>query len=62
MFLKKDLKNTLFFHLFVTIVIVYVKMNATKYGTSEDSDSLRKKNRHASFRGCVPIPFIICYL
>ena len=32
-FLKKDLKNTLFFHLFVTIVIVYVKMNATKYGT-----------------------------
>ena len=31
MFLKKDLKNTLFFHLFVTIVVVYVKMNATKY-------------------------------
>ena len=26
-------KNTLFFHLFVTIVIVYIKMNATKYGT-----------------------------
>ena len=26
------------------------------------SDSLRKKNRHATFRGCVPIPFIICYL
>lgn len=33
MFLKKDLKNTLFSHLFVSIVIVYVKMNATKYGT-----------------------------
>jgi hypothetical protein len=33
MFLKKDLKNTLFFHLFVIIVVVYVKMNATKYGT-----------------------------
>ena len=33
MFLKKDLKNTLFFLLFVTIVVVYVKMNATKYGT-----------------------------
>ena len=33
MFLKIDLKNTLFFHVFVTIVIVYVKMNATKYGT-----------------------------
>lgn len=29
MFLKKDLKNTLFFHLFVIIVVVYVKMNTT---------------------------------